>query len=98
MAWHTSGDRFLGNEQNGVVYYSYQGHDYSFDDVNSFRSGPAHRLIQPVESVQSRPERHRNHRRRLDPFIAYGEGIDQVTIDRMLADKRAWASGIRCIR
>ena len=122
-AWQWwNGTQVLGNEQNGVVYYSYQGHDYSFDDVNSFRSGPRTVWIDPsnpskaVVSVTVAQvsdtvltagpylaatlllaagfwRRHRNRRRRLDPtfdpFIAYGEGIDQVTIDRMLADKRA---------
>jgi hypothetical protein len=117
-----SGKQVMGNEQNGVVYYSYQGRNYSLDDVNSFRTGP-----RPVWFDPSNPSnavltvavarvsdtaltagpyalalvflaagfrrRRRNRRRQqdpsFDPFIAYGEGIDQVTIDRILSEKRA---------
>lgn len=122
-AWQWwGGKQVLGNEQNGVVYYSYEGHDYSFDDVNSFRTGPRQIWFDPsnpskavlsvtVAQVSDTVltagpylaalvflgagfwRRHRNRRRRrdpsFDPFIAYGEGIDQVTIDRILAEKRA---------
>lgn len=116
-----SGKEVLGSEQNGVVYYSHQGQNYSFDDVNSFRTGPRHIWFDPsnpskavlsvtVPQVSDTVltagpylaalmflaagfrRRRLNRRRRddpsFDPFFAYGEGLDPVTVRRMLEDKR----------
>jgi hypothetical protein len=122
-SWEWTGSKQVaGTEQNGVVYYTYSGHHYSTDDVNSFRTGPRTVWVDPSNpsnavlhvtvaqasdwAVTAGPytacvvlliagfwRRRRILRERREraanPFIAFGDGIDDDTIRSLLAKRDA---------
>ena len=48
-----SAKKVPGSEQNGIVYYTYGGRNYSVDDVNSFRTGPRSVWVDPSNPSNS---------------------------------------------
>jgi hypothetical protein len=45
LVW--TGTAVKGNEQGGLVYYTYKGHVYTVDDLNSYRTGPRTVYVDP---------------------------------------------------
>lgn len=45
LVW--TGTAVKGSEQAGLVYYTYKGHVYTVDDINSYRTGPRTVYVDP---------------------------------------------------